>query len=78
MSPIVAAAPSAVLRQAGMVAVAHAVAVPHFGVVPSHQLAVYVFNPTAVAALVPQRHWHIPRFAIAVNVLGHVTPAQGS
>ena len=56
----------------------HAVDVPHLQVLSTHVLATAESQPTAVAAVVPQRHWQIPLLDIAVNPVAHVTPEHGS
>ena len=53
--------------------------VPHLAT-PSAQTLAFEGNeiPIAVEALLPQRHWQIPRFATAVSPPEHVMPAHGS
>ena len=56
----------------------HAVAVPHLHVLLTQVLEIDDSHPTAVATVVPHKHWHMPKLDIAVNPVAHVTPEHGS
>ena len=77
-SPCVGVAPEE-SKHAGIVEVlVHAVAVPHLHVLLTQVLEIDESQPTAVATVVPHKHWHMPKLDIAVNPVAHVTPEHGS